>query len=297
MGETTNAHRMESSTALLLLAVAVGCGGGETKGEGLDRNAGAASGAGGSGGMVVIGTGGAIANGGKGATVGDAGTGDSGGTSGSSGMVPITVKGCTVWELGLAPDTESTATLTDGGLVLFHPGGSPLNESYRNDIELTQRGLTGDFDVAVAFDSFQQGDTGALKGMMLQVAVSGADADGSVAMGMVGAQTADVELSTETVDDRSGLNRAPDPTWLDDASGKIEFSMRDGIITANTLVGDYYGFDTSAVPFDATTFDLWLGIVIRGSGVGELDSSVRITSVTITGGGGSVKSDTFDCTP
>jgi hypothetical protein len=313
MGEMRTEHLVGRSTAVLLLAVVVGCGGGEEpKGEGLETNAGGSSGAGGSaivagtGGTIPIGTGGAAgtgANGGNGAAAGTqatggtpaAGTGGSGGTSGS-GTGATTITSCATWELALAEDTTSSATLTAGGLVLFRPGGS-IDSGARNEVEISQGGLTGDFDVVVTFDSFQQGDTAAFQGMELKVGIIGTDADRSAAIGTVGGQTADVSISTDSTDPRSGLNRAPNATWLDNASGTFEFAMQGGIVTATTTVKDYMGFDTSAVPFTATTFELFIGITLRGRDYGRMDSSVRITSVSVTGGGGNVKSDTFDCNP
>jgi hypothetical protein len=316
MGETRKEHLVERSTAALLLAVVVGCGGGEEpKGAGLE-NAGGASGAGasamvaGTGGTLPIGTGGAagnLANGGNGAAAGTqanggrpaagaSGRGGTGGGSGTggSGARATTLTSCATWELALAADTTSSATLTDGGLVLFRPGGS-IDSGARNEVEISQSGLTGDFDVVITFDSFQQGDTASFQGMELKVGVIGTDAEGSAAFGTVGGQTADVSISTESTDPRSGLNRAPNATWLDNASGTVEFAMQGGIMTATTTVKDYMGFDISAVPFTATTYELVIGITLRGSDYGKMDSSVRITSVSVTGGGGSVKSDTFDC--
>jgi hypothetical protein len=52
---------------------------------------------------------------------------------------------------------------------------------------------------------------------------------------------------------------------------------------------------SSTAPFDGGPFVFFIGMGLDGTARGDSDASVRITSVSVEGGGGSVIGDSFDC--
>jgi hypothetical protein len=199
------------------------------------------------------------------------------------------------WEIITAPGSTSTATLVDGALYLVRPGGPPDDGGYigTDGVDVVQRGLTGDFDIVVAFEGFVQGDTGERDGPYFTAGVHKLQDDGStaIARGTVGGQIAFLAVSIDNMGRSGSVIRAANATWLENASGSLQFRRTGTEMTATVTIGHGSDSRSSPLPFDAEPLSLFIGI---GNG-GLQETSIKITSVTVTGGGGTVKSDSFDC--
>jgi hypothetical protein len=281
----------------------VGGGGGRPGSGGTGAGAGpqaGMSGSGVSGGTGGTGTGGTGDDGGSadGPASGAAGRGGSAGMGGAP-AVP-TLEGCATWTLETARNATSTIALTDGGVLLFRPGDASNTQTVYNtsDVAISQAGLTGDFDVLVEFDHFEPGDAHPFWGPALEAGVWFHDTDGRVyqANGSVGA--GDGRLVVSVPDDDTPIHGFdPIPDTLVDAAGSIEIARNAGIFTVTVVINGVTNTISSSVPYDAEPLVLFIGIGLMGQSDGPADSSVRVTSVTVDGGGSTVQSDAFDCSP
>jgi hypothetical protein len=234
-----------------------------------------------------------------GSSTAGASSGGAGGKPASAGAAGAgqspTLEGCALWEVITAPGSTSTATLLDGALHLVRPGGPPDSGGFfgSNGVDVVQRGLTGDFDVVVSFEGFVQGDTEARKGPYFNAGVYGGAT--AVARGMVGMQITRLNVSIDGMGNTRSTLHAPDATWLEDASGSFQFRRQGTEMTATVTVGALSESESSPLPFDAESLSLFIGIGNGDEDLGLQESAIKITSVEVTGGGGVVKSDSFDC--
>jgi hypothetical protein len=274
--------------------VANGGGGASQAGQGGGvSNGGALGGSPATGGGTQRGSAGAAARGGSGGSQANAGAG-----AGGTGQAP-TLEGCVPWEIITAPGSSSTATLRDGALHLVRPGGPPDSGGYfgSNGIDVIQRGLTGDFDIVVSFEGFVQGDAGEGDGPYFNAGVYARQQGGSTAAarGAVGMQITQLNVSIGGMGKSRSTLHAPDATWLENASGSFRFQRQGTEMTATVSIGALSESESSPLPFDAEPLALFIGIGNGDEGFGLRESSIKITSVEVTGGGDAVKSDSFDC--
>lgn len=228
-----------------------------------------------------------------------------GGTAGMAGAsAQQTLTSCATWTLDSAMGSTSTAMLTDGGLELTQPAGSwaDFSDVFNSaTIGLSQTGLTGDFDIVVSFDQFQPGDGMVVNGPLFEAGVWFHDTNGTIsqATGTVGQQTgtAGTQIwptpSSGTGETKS-LNHVADATWLIGASGTIELQRTGDTATATTTV-DGYTIASTASPFPTEPLTFFLSLVNRDQDLDDADTSVRVTSVAVSGNG--IAPDQFNCTP
>lgn len=260
------------------------------------------SGASASGGALALGgAGGTTTEGGAAGELASGAAAGLGGSAGMAGAPPVpTLESCATWQLETARDATSTITLTDGGVLVLRPADASNTETVYNasDVAISQTGLTGDFDILVEYDRFQPGYAHPFAGPLLDAGVWFHDADGSVyqASGSVGA--GDGRLAIIVPDDDALIHAFdPIPDDLVDVSGSIELARNAGIFTVTVVINGVTNTISSSVPYDAEPLVLFIGIGQQGQKIGSADASARIKRVTVQGGGGSVLSDTFDCTP
>lgn len=282
----------------------VGGGGGRPGSGGTGAGAGpqaGMSGTGASGGAAASGgTGGFGTDGGA---AGEPASGAAAGRGGSGGMagapsVP-TLEGCATWTLESAYNATSTISLTDGGVLLSRPGDASNTQSVYNssDVAISQAGLTGDFDILVQYDHFQPGDAHPFWGPALEAGVWFHDTDGSVYQANASVGAGDGRLVVSVPNDDTPIHSFdPIPDTLVDAAGSIEIARNAGIFTVTLVINGVTNTISSSVPYDAEPLVLFVGIGLMGQSDGPADSSVRVTRVTVEDGGGTVLSDTFDCT-
>jgi hypothetical protein len=262
--------------------------------------AGVASGAGGAspGGANAGGanTGGASAGG---ASAGGANTG--GAVSCTIGGEPgATLTSCATWTVLRSKSGCASIELTSSGVLFSRPGvrGDANDVFYNGDnIALAQGGLKGDFDIKVEFENFQPGSPYFLEGPEFEAGVFWRDAQGSLyqATGQLGESTAQAILINNHDFLQKLLDPTPNPNSLFGASASVEIKRESGMLTViATLNGQSVSLQSS-VPFSEEPLDFGIGIGSSGNTQQWKDSSVVLTSVTVNGGGGAVKSDTFDC--
>jgi len=90
------------------------------------------------------------------------------------------------------------------------------------------------------------------------------------------------------------LDPTPDPASLVGASGSFRFQRTAGILSAITTVNSQSARAESAEPIDQEPFTLFICIG-DPDGTGAGPASIKLTDVTVTGGGGVVKWDDFSC--
>lgn len=273
------------------------------------------SGTGGSGGSAAA-QAGMSGTGALGGNVADGGTGDSGTDAGAAGEpatsagsgglggtagapAATTLDGCATWTIETAPNATSSITPTDGGLLLFRPGDDPSTRGVydTSHIAISQPGLTGDFDVVVEFDHFQPGDARSPWGPVFETGVWFHDPDGLVYQASAQVGAGDAQLQVDVHDGDTLIEFfSPTPATLVDAAGSLEIQRSAGIFTASAVINNVKNSKSSSTPYNAEPLLFYIGIGYMGMRVGPADASVRITRVTVKGGGGSVLSDTFDCT-
>lgn len=280
-------------------ATAAGFGGGANHGAGgkLVGAGGFATSSGGAGGE----SGGATADAGRGPG-GTAGTSSGGhANGGAAGQTSApTLEGCATWALETAHAATSTIALTDGGVLLFRPGGASNTQTLYNtaDVALSQPGLSGDFDIVVRYDNFQPGDATPFQGPEFQAGAIRRDPTGYIyqVSGSVGAGDGDMAILVPNDDTPiTAFSPIPDPAALVGASGAIEVARKDGIMTSSVTINGVKNSISSTTPYNEDGFVFFVSIGLRGESQGPADASVRITSVEVEGGGGAVMSDSFDC--
>lgn len=268
---------------------------GGSSGQGGGVTAGQSTGGSGAGGIPT--SGGAAGAGAGGMT-------SAGGMAGAPGDETLT--SCATWKVQRGQSGMSTAELVEGGLLLTRPGGSFSDDGPYNgaDIAISQSGLTGDFDVVVAFDELEPSDGKPFQGPTFTAGVWHHSDNGEIwqANGRVGQGVANVSTQLWPVEGMGvGDTESVDHTivagdmWLVGASGTIELSRTGTSITATITVNGESATYTPPEAFDVDPLDLFLQIANTAEDYGMTDMAVRITSVMVTGDG--IMSDTFDCSP
>jgi hypothetical protein len=168
-----------------------------------------------------------------------------------------------------------------------------------DNIALAQAGLTGDFDITAKFENFQPGAPQIFVGPEFEAGVFWQTADGSLwqATGQVGESAAQAILINGNDFLQKLLDPLPNPNSLTGASATIEIKRASGMVTVTTTLNSQSVSVTSTVPFTQEPLNFAIGIGSSANSQQWDDSSVLLTSVTVEGGGGAVKSDTFRCSP
>jgi hypothetical protein len=177
-------------------------------------------------------------------------------------------------------------------------GGAASSGGYTgSDVAVTQSGLVGDFDVNIEWEGFQPGGSMLLNGAIIGAGlvwqdetqtsyVAGAELRSGTAGARVYVPDGDLELVF--------LDPTPDPASLIGASGSFRFRRTAGILSTITTVNSQSARAEAVEPIEQEPFTLFISIGNPdGSGTGP--ASLRITDVTVTGGGGVLKSDDFSC--
>ena len=209
--------------------------------------------------------------------------------------------GCASWQIDFSDGRHGTAELADGALVL-RASGLPARWDQSapfggNEIAFKQAGLTGNFDVTITWEDFRTGggiwsrvqggvwSTDPSSGYVVQAtgSLSGAAAEAMV-----------LNFPTDGVIE--GVYGTP--VTLDHASGSFHIVRTAAGATVTTTAIGMTATSQSTVPFPAGSYTLFLGIgyaPVTSDTDQHADESIRITGVTVSGGGGTVKSDDFSC--
>jgi len=223
-----------------------------------------------------------------------AGCGGGGGGGGS--------KECASWMIDMFGDSGATATLESGALVLRRPGptdAAPVNGPFNgDDLALSQVGLTGTFDVNVDWEGLQTGG-----GVWSQIEAGiwwNDPQSGNIyqAAGSVGGNGGEVVIINDPQFTIDQTDLPLTPSALDGARGSFHFIRTAAGASSTTTVNGQAVTAQATAPFPDATYTLFIGI-----GIGPIandndlhdEESIRITRVTVTGGGGTVKSDEFAC--
>jgi hypothetical protein len=222
----------------------------------------------------------------------------------------VATLGCAHWQVSTVADSAATAVISGGALILTRPGGpAPFDSTPFNGAELalSQPGLQGDFDITVAWGDFQPGGGTPFVGPRVQAGVwfqapPTATGDGSVsqsnpldhAEGTVGGGTVRASIVHESPTQLTDNPISPTPASLVDASGTFRIQRSGTTCTVTTTLNGQSVAAQSTVPFPEQPLTLFLGIDDM-DGMGAGTASIKVTGVTVTGGGGAVHSDDFSC--
>jgi hypothetical protein len=201
---------------------------------------------------------------------------------------------------------RSTSTLvdlsvSDGALNLEREPGAPppFFERVHNNAELAvaQSGLVGDFDVTIEWEDFQPGGSMLLNGPRIGAGLVWQDETSTFYVAhadvMSGTASARVYVPDEDLQ-IVFLDPTPDPASLVGASGSFRFQRTAGILSTITTVNSQSARAESEQLVEHEPFTLFICIGDPDeSGAGP--ASIKISGVTVTGGGGVVKSDDFSC--
>jgi hypothetical protein len=207
-----------------------------------------------------------------------------------------------MWTVQQNQCRQGAVTLTSKGVLLSRPGspGNAEDVIYNGDnIALAQGGLTGDFHIIAKFEDFQPGAPQAFVGPEFEAGVYWRTAEGSIwqATGQVGCSTAQAILINGHDFLQKLLDPTPNPNTLVGAAATVDIKRESGMVTVTTTVNGQSTSEMSTAPFTEEPLTFAIGIGSSGNSERWDDSSVLLTSVTIEGGGGAVKSDTFHCSP
>ena len=224
-----------------------------------------------------------------------------GGASGDGGGDDT---GCASWKIESGSE-YGTAELADSALVL-RTAGLPVRSSNTSpfnglDLAFSQEGLTGDFDVTISWEELRTGgglwsrieggvwfdDPNSGNGYVYQVV---GDIGGSGGMAVVVNQPADFLLDSFV---------GPSAATFEDASGSFHIvRTATGATSTTTMKNGMTATSRSTTPLPDVSYTLFIGIGIGPFSYDEDEhdeASIRITGVTVSGGGGTVKSDDFSC--
>jgi len=194
----------------------------------------------------------------------------------------VDAAGCAkVWSVNLRNGSAS-ATVGAGALTL-----SDVDSPQASALEVEQAGITGDFDLSFSFTGWTAAGTGAFfqAGIGSDVAVQTRFVVGGI--GTFPAPVVGVAEQPDTGDPAADLQA----TSL--VAGTVRYRRTGNTLTATAMTTDA----TAEIVLDDFSEDpLKVGLQL-GSNMGTLSgtTSVMITDFTITGGGSTVVSDTFDC--
>jgi hypothetical protein len=279
--------RFERVLALFMTLSGVSCG--RTSEDPLESPL---DGAGGSGASAAASSGGSD---GAAAAAGDAG----GATQGpSGGRVAL---GCAEWGLLSAPGNPTSATVVDGALLLERPdeAETPSDPFYRfADLAVNQGGLSGDFEITVEWQDFQPGGAVGFVGAQVKAGVWWVGSPGAQALATVGQGTATAQIVQDDGPEEFNINYLeprPSTESLVGASGTFHISRSGTFVFVKTTVNGQTVSAASSEPFIEEPLALFLAIGNSDFDEGMGDASIRITNVTVVGGGGLVESDDFSC--
>jgi hypothetical protein len=206
--------------------------------------------------------------------------------------------GCAGWVIERAKGASATAAISNGHLLLARPAGPPDFDAIYNeaDLAVTQSGLTGDFDITVDWQAFSSNSTPFLgprveAGVWLPNGNGGVVAQGSAEVGRASGWASIVSASQFTT---NSLN--PTPASVDGAAGSFHLQRVGTSLTVTSTVNGEVVTAQSTAPFDYAPLKLFLSIGdhdVKSPDTGA--TSIAITKVTVSGGGGGVKSDDFSC--
>lgn len=211
------------------------------------------------------------------------------------------VLGCAPWQVLRSTSTLASVSVSDGALNFERDPGAPppFFERVHNNAEIAvaQSGLIGDFDVTIEWEGFQPGGSMLLNGPIIgaglvwqeetrRTYVAHADVRSGTASATVIVPDGDLQLVF--------LDPTPDPASLMGASGSFRFRRTAGILSTITTVNSQSARAESDEPVEQEPFTLFICIG-DPDGTGTGPASIKITDVTVTGGGGVVKSDDFSC--
>lgn len=204
--------------------------------------------------------------------------------------------GCAGWTVVRSQGSASTATIANGALTLARPASPKSDHPSFNgaDLALVQSGLTGDFDVAVQWEAFH-GTSVSLQGPAAQVGVWMSNGGmSSQATGEVGRGSGWATVSHGSQLTENALSSVPPA--IDGSSGSFRIRRVGGHVTVTTVVSGATAVAESTGDFSDSPLALFIAIgddYAHGADTGA--ASIRIKRVTVTGGGGAVKSDDFTC--
>jgi hypothetical protein len=199
--------------------------------------------------------------------------------------------GCAGWLVKTGFAVVGTAAVNNGALVLDRSAGVA---TYDDGPNLTQPGLTGDFDLTIAWQDFVPGDATPFIGPRFGAGVFWYDPSGSVyqASALVGATSGE---ATIVHGQQFTINQlSPSPASLVGASGSFEIQRTGSSMTVTSTINGQTASAQSTEPFPEQPLILTLWMDDSNSS-GMHEAGVKVTQVTVNGGGGRVKSDDFSC--
>ncbi|MFM7022237.1 MAG: hypothetical protein ACKOXB_04610 [Flavobacteriales bacterium] len=190
-----------------------------------------------------------------------------------------------VWTVKTSVGATVSASIADGALAL----SSTNTASGLVPLTVYQNGISGDFELTFSFENFQS-VSGA--GGYIQLAVT--DTLGSTGNRCTaGIGTLPVTGISAVVDSTGGDNSHIVIKNSTSTSGSFNMKRVGSLITVTTIAGT----DTAKVSSSFSTKALQFGFQLGNSNVAAVSgvTSIKITDFTIVNGGGTVKSDKFDC--
>lgn len=234
---------------------------------------------------------------------GSSSTGGAGGSSCGGSGGGGTGSECASWKIDKDTDTAATATLDSGALVLRRPGPTtmsfPSTSVFNNDdLALSQVGLTGDFDVKVEWEALQ---TGGGIWSKIEAGVQWIDPSGGYnyqVAGTVGGNGGQAILFNNPQFTLNNTNGPVVASALDGASGSFHLTRTTTGGSSTTTINGQSVTAQATAPLPDGPYTLFIGIGL-GAIMSDTDQhneeSIRITRVTVSCGGGTVKSDEFAC--
>jgi hypothetical protein len=209
---------------------------------------------------------------------------------------------CAAWMIERAAESSSTYALESGALVLRRPGPTGPTASLPlyngDDLAFSQAGLTGDFDVKVEWEGLQTGGgvwSQIEAGVWWNDPVSGNVYQISGSVG--GGAGAAVIVNLPQVA-RNNTNIPVTASALDGASGSFRLTRTATAASSTTTVNGQAAAAPATAALPDATYTLFIGVGI-GPNSSDNDQhneeSIRIARVTVSAGGGTVKSDEFAC--
>lgn len=184
-----------------------------------------------------------------------------------------------LWNVNVQPGADATADITGGDLIVTATDMGPGSA-----IEITQSGLTGDFDATFTFNSWVAGATNAFLqvGVVPEPAAPPKKAHGAIGtFPLVGISALINEGSQDAVDIHATTGTA----------GTFRFQRTSDVLTVTVTVGE-----TTATQTGALAGPLRIGAQLGARPTAIVaETSVHISDFALMDGGSTVQSDSFDC--
>jgi len=241
--------------------------------------------------------------GGEGGQSAASGSGGSGGGSGSAGSATAGTGGAgggpacdKHWSREVCPNVDTTpgasvdVSVKGGALLLTETltpfmCGSVTLPAY--SLKVYQPGLSGDFKVVFNFDSFAPAAYGA--GVHAYVGAMDSDNDLAEATLMLNGASYDLKVSIT-----HNAAAQEDVKSTSNTAGTLTFQRTSGLLTVTASAGG----DSKNLSGLFSDANLRVGFALQGpfnAPSPVASSSVRLLEFQVTGGGGTVVNDTFDC--